>query len=482
MLKYLSFFIIYLSLILPYIIKQYNDKVKTNEKTLEISVKNNLKAATNSYEHLNESYHNQYEAKMSYLIKDASDAVKKDRDKIRYKLRKELTTLFNDRKLTSLNSFHIFDKYGNSLIRFHRLDRYDDPIINKRESLRNMLETMSSKSGFEVGEYAVTYRFQYPLFYDGEFIGSYEFGMGFNTVNKEMQKLFGINNKLFISGDIINDVSLDETTKKLYEKIDIHSNTFYIFKDRTNSNEEERFEKFIEKLQKPQSVSKDFTTFSRITYNGKNYISVLTPIKDINHKYIGFILTAVEDTFSFNALMTFVEELVIVFLFGLLMIFLIYKELEHKKYIRNIIDTQHDILIVTNGQKIIDANKAFLDFFDVENIKEFVKKGIDCICGYFEDEPGYIQRKMNNINWIEYVKINTDQENIAVIKDKNGINRFFKITIEGFSKSADFIVIFSDITEELKKSKELEKKAYHDTLTKIYSRERFEHFLNQKLN
>jgi diguanylate cyclase (GGDEF)-like protein len=56
------------------------------------------------------------------------------------------------------------------------------------------------------------------------------------------------------------------------------------------------------------------------------------------------------------------------------------------------------------------------------------------------------------------------------------------VIVEGLSHSKNFIIVFSDVTEELQNKKELENKAYYDTLTNIYSRERFDYYLNKRLN
>lgn len=56
-------------------------------------------------------------------------------------------------------------------------------------------------------------------------------------------------------------------------------------------------------------------------------------------------------------------------------------ELELKKT-RLILDAQPNIVIVTNGKKIIDTNQEFLNFFQVDSMEEFLKTS-DCICDYF---------------------------------------------------------------------------------------------------
>ena len=87
----------------------------------------------------------------------------------------------------------------------------------------------------------------------------------------------------------------------------------------------------------------------------------------------------------------------ITLLFGLVITFLVHKELEYRKYIRNIIDTQHDVLIVTDGKKIKDANQAFLNFFKINSLNQFKVNGSNCICDYFSKSDKYIQKEVNGL-------------------------------------------------------------------------------------
>ena len=482
MYKYILTFMLYFFIVIYYLLSQYNTKLSVYAHNLETSVQRSFSGAVNSLQLLNDSYHDQYETKLAFIVKDANGASVDVRDKIRYKLRKEFTSIYNDRKLASLDTFHIFDKYGNSLLRFHHLDKYDDPIIQKRKSLKIIKDTMLASSGFEIGLYATSYRFQYPLFYDGEFVGSYEFGIKFEAIDKEMQKLFGIKNVLFIYKKYIDEISSDQKTKDNYVEIKLGNHEFYTLKTKMNADLSQRFKKVIHRKDFVKKISYDKASFIKFSHKDKDYMAINTPIDDINGEHIGFLLTVVEDNISSKIFRTFIEEAIFAALFGLTIVFFIYKEVEYKRYVRNIIDTQKDMLIVTDGKIIKDANQAFLDFFDVKSIYDFYELGNRCVCDYFLKEDGYLQKTIDGINWIEYIHRYPDKDHIVVLKDKDSNKRYIKIIINGFSKSNDFIVVFYDITDELQKQKELEGKAYYDSLTNIYSRDRFDHYLNKKLH
>ena len=477
MYKYIFSFLLYLLFISFYFISQYSDKTVMQYSIFKDLTTKSFNGAINSFELLNDAYHNQCENSMAKIIKDATGASKNVRDDIRYELRKNFTTLFNSRKLANLKSLHIFDKNGKSILRFHKLNKYDDYIINKRDSIKTLSTNFLAQKGLELGEYSFAYRFQYPLFYDGNFVGSYEFGIEFDAIDKEMQKLFGEKNILFFNNEEFLNKSYKETTNSKYKKVLFQNKLLYELETKNNSNLYNTFKEVIntqninlETLNKP----------IKFKYEDKNYLVIFTSIEDINHKKAGYILTILQDKVSAITFKTMVEELTIAILLGLVAVFLTYKEIEYRKYIRNIIDTQHNILIVTDGLKIKDVNNAFYDFFHVKNIKDFMSHGTDCICDYFIEEEPYIQKVMDGKRWIDYTR-ESDDEHIAVIKNSEDEKRYFKIEINDFLKSNDFILIFYDVTDDLKERDELKNKAYYDSLTNIYSRERFDYHLKRML-
>jgi len=217
--RYILIFIIYFITISFYFYTDYNHKNKIYKDGLEQSFLGSLNGAINSYELVNDSYHSEYESDLSKIVSSANGATKEKRDAIRYKLRQKFSNLYNARKLSDLSIFHIFDRDGNSLLRFHNINAYDDPIVDKRESLKIMSKTMLAKHGFEIGIQKEAYRFQYPLFYNGEYVGSYEYGTDFKYIAKQMKKLFGIKNILLLDAKLIDNKIEKSIIKKRYKKI-----------------------------------------------------------------------------------------------------------------------------------------------------------------------------------------------------------------------------------------------------------------------
>ena len=136
------------------------------------------------------------------------------------------------------------------------------------------------------------------------------------------------------------------------------------------------------------------------------------------------------------------------------------KNLEsEKQFTQTLMDSQEQIIITTDGTRILTSNERFNDFFAVDNIEEFVKEySANCICDTFNKNApeGYLQTMMGREKWIDYVisrPYNTTHKAMITIGDSDFI---FSVTAaklpgdEGL-KSA----VFTDITEMEKAQKEL---------------------------
>lgn len=131
---------------------------------------------------------------------------------------------------------------------------------------------------------------------------------------------------------------------------------------------------------------------------------------------------------------------------------------ENKIFVDRLLDSQEQIVITTDGIRLRSCNKAFLDFFNLENMEEFTKD-YACICDKFElDESAtYLQKYMGEKSWIEYILANEDKVHKAVIL-RNGQKRTFTVTAatlpigEANMKSA----VFTDITEIEESRKNIE--------------------------
>ncbi|MEA3288911.1 MAG: DUF3365 domain-containing protein [Campylobacterota bacterium] len=134
------------------------------------------------------------------------------------------------------------------------------------------------------------------------------------------------------------------------------------------------------------------------------------------------------------------------------------RQLESEKnYINSLLDTNPDIIIVTNGTKIINANKSFFDIFKYSSMQEFLKDH-DCICDYFEKLDGKDFPKDKIIDgkiWAEYLLEHLDANHIVQARINDSLF-YFNLHAARLSKD-EILVILTNITEYKKQEDQLTK-------------------------
>ena len=133
------------------------------------------------------------------------------------------------------------------------------------------------------------------------------------------------------------------------------------------------------------------------------------------------------------------------------------KELEkERKYIKNIVDANPNIIVVTNGSNIISANKSFFDLLGYEDLEKF-KKEHKCICDYFVklDEKEFVDKELiKGQTWCDYLV--EHNENIHHLQMKIGEKKMYYIISAIALNGSDHILLtLSDITELKEKDKKL---------------------------
>lgn len=151
--------------------------------------------------------------------------------------------------------------------------------------------------------------------------------------------------------------------------------------------------------------------------------------------------------------------------------------------IKSILDTQDNLILVTNGTVINNANKKFLDFFNVNSIDDFSVK-TDCICNKFINSDGYFSYDESNgdVSWMVQIKRTPTIDRIVKMIDKNNHERIFALNIDNYIHICEYYVIsFTDITDLKKKSNLLEYQANHDSLTGLFNRQKFHEIFSKEL-
>lgn len=137
-------------------------------------------------------------------------------------------------------------------------------------------------------------------------------------------------------------------------------------------------------------------------------------------------------------------------------------------YVRSILDTSPNPMIVTDGKDLVEANKALLSLLGYETL-EALKREHSCVCDFFEEgeTDEYLLPMMDDQTWIEYILAFPNREHkVKIIVGGNMM--LFKIdtSLLETAQLIRYIVIFTDISSIMIQSNT-------DALTGIANRTHF---------
>ena len=155
-----------------------------------------------------------------------------------------------------------------------------------------------------------------------------------------------------------------------------------------------------------------------------------------------------------------------------------------KILLQEVLDTDLSFLIVSDEKEVILANKTMLNFFNFDSLEEF-KKHYSHISSAFEkvDDEDYLCTYMNNEHWISYLQREQKNRELKILIKKDAKDYYFKshakeIVIDNKNLH---IIIFDDITKELKEIQELKDVASKDSLTQLFNRGKFNDVLSKEI-
>jgi PAS domain S-box-containing protein len=154
---------------------------------------------------------------------------------------------------------------------------------------------------------------------------------------------------------------------------------------------------------------------------------------------------------------------------------------DKNRFIRNVLDAQKDIVLVTTGSTLIDTNTCFFDFFpQYKDVAAFVESGL-CICDYFEDAEGgdfLTAEDKEDGKWVTKI-IKNEGVDYKVKMMKGGDEHIFCVKgTEIDSEKPLYVVSFIDITLLESYQHKLEKMVEAEVLKRTDSEKRYEYLFN----
>ncbi len=338
----------------------------------------------------------------------------------------------------------ILDRNKNSIYR--SWTDYKDDNVNFRLDLQNQKELQNISTSVSVGIFNMTLKARSPIFDNqNNFYGALEVVTHFESIVEDL-KASNINSIVLADKKFKNIIKYPFSNTFINDYYVAHNNFDLKYLDYLKDNGIEKYiniENFI--VENGYLISK----YPLIDKNGNSlgYIINFLDLKNINFENINFV--------KFQSITTAIITLIVLFIALILYLYNIYiinlKNQEHKS--RLILDSQANIVIITNGVELIEANQKLIDFYsDVKTLDEFKEK-YTCICSQFldiGDENYLLHKDYSGKNWIEYSFLNKDKEfKVAIKNDKDEIHHFKVVTSKTKLEEAFYIVTFIDITSDI---------------------------------
>ncbi len=161
------------------------------------------------------------------------------------------------------------------------------------------------------------------------------------------------------------------------------------------------------------------------------------------------------------------------------------KEIERQKIIlQEVLDHEKSLLVVSNFKEVYFANRAFLEHFGVSSIEAFNALCHDLI-DLFLPLPGYLHRNMLKAQQTFYELVEQSEETERVVTMIGATTQpgAYQISIApiALDNHDAYLISLTDITQFNIQRLSTEKKAYHDTLTGIYNRTKFDTLFDAEL-
>jgi len=145
-------------------------------------------------------------------------------------------------------------------------------------------------------------------------------------------------------------------------------------------------------------------------------------------------------------------------------------------------DSSTNIVVINQENHILDVNEAFFKYFyEYHSLEEFQKEH-KCVCDFFQNQNGYLNKDMYGNSWMDHMLKNPDAQHLVKLRyDKQ--TYYFRVAASIINQEKSInSAVFTDITKEENYKHELERLSTTDALTGMKNRHYFEEKINDEIH
>lgn len=237
------------------------------------------------------------------LFSEANNANDQQKDLIRQELYDRLKVMYKQQQSVGLAMLHFHLKDSTSFLRMHKPSEFGDSSKGIRQTIDYVNKYKKYIGGFEEGKVYNGYRFVYPLFYMGQYIGCVEMSISSNYMATKMNTLDnGIHDFIIKQSVIKSNIFPDELYTYVPSNIadeylrEIKSFEYITLKNAIFDSAEEYFNVFrLSHKQIEQQIGSEKPFVIHTLVNGKEITSVFMPVSNISHKKVAYFVSTFID-------------------------------------------------------------------------------------------------------------------------------------------------------------------------------------------
>ena len=463
------------------------DILNTSQENISYAISQSIMRNTDMIKFLSESY-----------------TATKEQNKInREKLYNQLKEQYRTAQKQGVLQLQIVNRNNISFLRVHKPSKFGDDLTNVRLDYKIVNETKKNIRGFTQGRVAHGFRNTFPIFdKNKKHIGAME--VSFSSENyqwylnnvSQIHSHFLVNKHLFDSKtwereDLVIQYNQAGESKNLMLALNgLHSKEICIIDNNL------KLQPYRQSIDKKILKGEKFNFYTN--HNENIEIVSFLPIKNLSNKSVAWIVSYTKSDVIKSLLKSTFMVRVGTFLISILIIYLLIrqinanskinevnKESEKQRVLFNeILNTTDNILLITDFKDIKFSNDQFKSMLSLNHTSDYNKKSNhNMLNDLFIHFDGYLHSGLlkENDTFEQLYKNTRITDRRVLILNEKFEPKAYSITMQKLSNDGEYLITLSDISKIQEEFAKVENKAYIDSLTGVYNRNKFNELFGNEL-
>lgn len=225
----------------------------------------------------------------------ANTQEKKELNKQMYSYLKEE---YEKLKVLEVKQLHVILPNNESFLRMHKPEMFGDDLTDVKYSVKRANSQKIAISGFEQGKSSHAFRYIYPIYKDGSYIGLIEISFSSTMLQNYTMRASNIHTHFIVNRNVFNSLEWKSNVQEPYEQSIEHGDFMFSMSDHIDHKRLDESQKVLvnplrKEINRGINTGKDFALYKEVD-NKVRVISFL-PIRNIKHdKTVAYLVSYTE--------------------------------------------------------------------------------------------------------------------------------------------------------------------------------------------